>query len=196
MRGTEIEKLVERFLARICSDPQRHLLLDAVYYWVLCCGSSGAERSFYLKYGRLDEYIRARREILRTFGKLVNNPEVTDTVLTLVEKVLSPNMELDVQERVKKLDSKTLHVVLLLGRLRVYECLQRDSAFILECSAAINNVVRRLLNYRVTEVLETLNKIVSTGLLVACAWAPYEGLPHLYLTPKYAMPVWRRLAGQ
>ncbi len=195
MKSAGGEPLLCELFRRLRESPEYELLLDAVYYWALCLGSSGAERSFCLRYGRPDVYARVQILIKSLLGE-TPSVETINALLDQVEQLLPQSLTLDVMTRVDRLDFTTRRVLSIIGRMRIYEGLRRDSEFVLEYSIAINNIVRRLLNNKVSLILSILNKIISTGLLISCAWAPYEGLPHLYLVPKYSLPVWEKISSQ
>jgi len=188
----DLQYKFQKLLTQLKKCAEYELILDAMYYWAICLGSSGAERSFYLKYGRTDIYILAQRLV----RSLLKNELELEVLLDLIEQSLPNSLTEGVKARVAMLDNVSRRIVHVISRLKLYECLKRDSEFLLEYSIAINNVMRKLLRNKINLILKVINDIVSTGLLISCAWSPYEGLPHLYVVPKYSLPVWYSLQSQ
>ena len=171
-----------------CSE---YILVDALYYWALCWGSSGAEQSFLLKYGSLEPYHRAL-QMLQSRVREASQTDLFSAIVSIVESLSLRPLAEDVQKRVESLSAGSRMLAKLIRRLGLHEQLCYSCGGVLEASSLLNMLARSLAGSVYTARLLVM-ELIRAGLLVACCWAPYEGFPHLYLVPKYSRFVWRQL---
>jgi len=165
--------------------------LDALYYWSLCLGSSGARLSYMLKYGSPALYDSA-------ISKLVSKipPEELYDVQMLIIRELEQNqdfcitLEQDVLNRCRRLSNDAKRLIRVLSILDLPRSLRLGNVEQLQLSSSINLMAKKMFRQHF-KALNVLFEIISAGLIITCCWAQYEGFPHMYIVPKYAYSAWQ-----
>ncbi len=168
--------------------------LDALYYWSLCLGSSGARLSYMLKYGSTTLYdIAISRIVSRTSPE-----ELYDVQMLLVRELerdqdFCITLEQDVLNRCRRLSDDARGLIRVLSVLDIPRSLRLGNVEQLQLSSSINLMAKKMFRQH-SRALSALFEIIGAGLVITCCWAQYEGFPHMYTVPKYAYSAWYMLS--
>ncbi len=167
--------------------------LDALYYWALCLGSSGARLSFYLKYGTCTVY----DEIIEKLHSRIPEGEIYNFQISIVKKLESLTdfcitLEQDVANRCKRLSEDARRFAKILIMLDIPRSLRFSTVEQLQLSSSINLIAKKIFRQH-TKALSIIFELIGAGLLITCCWAQYEGFPHMYTVPIYSLQIWKKL---
>lgn len=175
---------------RSCLDNNEFRKADAVYYWALCFESSGAERSYYLKYGEIESFKNSIIEFKKFIGFNQACEYIYNCVIECFEKLPLQYFINDVLNRVKRLSKEALEFAKYIKKMDFINSLKIEGIPILYISSTINQLAK--LRTKFSHLFrKIIFELIGSGLLIACCWAPYEGLSHVYLIPKYSEFVWK-----